>query len=1101
MRPVRLEMEGFASYRGKTVVDFDGVEYFVLVGPTGAGKSTVIDAMTFALYGTVPRWKDNRKVEPALAPNVSRGVVRLLFDVGRERYVVVRDIRRSANGQVGVKEARLERLRDRDADPDTAPTEPIAAGSDVTPRVQQLLGLSFDHFCKCVVLPQGEFADFLRAAPRDRQEILGKLLGNDVYTRVATLAYDRHRDARQRADVLGEHLAGLSDATPEAITAAAVRIAELNELDARTQAGLAELAAARAEATAAADVLQRLVEEQRQFVAVGTPDGVAELDQRHRAAGQAHTAATARAEQAEQADSAAQAALSGGPDRAALIRVRTQRAELATSAAAEPGAQQRVAIAAAGLATANSAAAEAATSLAAARAAHVAATGEIQMATAAVADLAKRRADLGAVTVPAGLADLKDRNDHAAELLENAARTASAAEEAAEEARAAKAAAPSRAPLEQARRDHQELAAALAELPVTEQRRTEVAAGLVTARQGRAGARVRLDAARVANDRVVLAGLAGELRAGLTVGVACPVCDQHVVSLPAPREARDAAAARAAVEAAELEVEEARQAETVSLLAEQKANATLDELQRRIDRLRAALGTTPAGLAEVEERLAELDRLELAATTADTAERAARARLTTVAAEAKAVAAETTALGVKLNGVRDSLVAYGAPALGADPYTGWTALVSWASRQNEGCGRQLAAARAELASAEGAGERLLAELQSAEQRVRGLTETVLAATRAEEKARSDVDHLHIRIGALTESLVGAPTEDEIGAELARLADLERAAEAARRMLAEARADRQRAADAATAIDRELAIARSRLQQARDPLVRFGAPTLTGAGLLDQWTQLTTWADGQRTRREAELPAARQDSEAALTRCDELRLAIADRLTEHDVAYDPERPIGEIAASAVATVLERERGEHARLTERHEQVGKFTESRDAAIAESQVADTLHTLLNARGFPRWLVESALGALAEAASENLRKLSGDQFSLSYDAPEFQIVDHSDADARRSVKTLSGGETFQASLALALALSTQLPSLAANGTAQLESLFLDEGFGTLDQSTLEEVAATLENLALGGGRMVGVITHVTALADRVPVRFVVSKDQRTSTVTREDA
>ena len=100
--------------------------------------------------------------------------------------------------------------------------------------------------------------------------------------------------------------------------------------------------------------------------------------------------------------------------------------------------------------------------------------------------------------------------------------------------------------------------------------------------------------------------------------------------------------------------------------------------------------------------------------------------------------------------------------------------------------------------------------------------------------------------------------------------------------------------------------------------------------------------------------------------------------------------------------------------------------------------------------------------------------------------------------MRPLSGGETSQASLALALARSSQMSTLAAAGAARLDSIFLDEGFGTLDPETLEVVAATLETLAQGQ-RMVGVITHVAALAERVPVRFVVSRNARTSTVTRE--
>ncbi|HZD96747.1 MAG TPA: SbcC/MukB-like Walker B domain-containing protein, partial [Micromonosporaceae bacterium] len=95
------------------------------------------------------------------------------------------------------------------------------------------------------------------------------------------------------------------------------------------------------------------------------------------------------------------------------------------------------------------------------------------------------------------------------------------------------------------------------------------------------------------------------------------------------------------------------------------------------------------------------------------------------------------------------------------------------------------------------------------------------------------------------------------------------------------------------------------------------------------------------------------------------------------------------------------------------------------------------------------------------------------------------------------SGGETFQASLALALALAEQLAGLSTNA-ASLESIVLDEGFGTLDAATLDAVAATLENLAARGDRTVGVVTHVAALADRIPVRFEVSKNARTASVVR---
>jgi exonuclease SbcC len=163
----------------------------------------------------------------------------------------------------------------------------------------------------------------------------------------------------------------------------------------------------------------------------------------------------------------------------------------------------------------------------------------------------------------------------------------------------------------------------------------------------------------------------------------------------------------------------------------------------------------------------------------------------------------------------------------------------------------------------------------------------------------------------------------------------------------------------------------------------------------------------------------------------------------------------------------------------------------------VARALAQHLRANNFEAWLLEEALDRLVEGASVILRDLSAGQYDLVHDGRELSVVDHHDAGLRRPVRTLSGGETFQASLALALALSQQLAGLSTS-PASLESIMLDEGFGTLDTSTLDSVAATLENLAARGDRMVGVVTHVPALAERIPVRFETSKDARSARVER---
>ena len=104
----------------------------------------------------------------------------------------------------------------------------------------------------------------------------------------------------------------------------------------------------------------------------------------------------------------------------------------------------------------------------------------------------------------------------------------------------------------------------------------------------------------------------------------------------------------------------------------------------------------------------------------------------------------------------------------------------------------------------------------------------------------------------------------------------------------------------------------------------------------------------------------------------------------------------------------------------------------------------------------------------------------------------------ARRSVKTLSGGETFLASLGLALALAESLASLSAEDRVgeALESLFLDEGFGSLDPETLGQVVQAIEALQ-GGERMVGVITHLPELAEQMPARISVGRSERGATLT----
>lgn len=190
MRPVRLEMAGFGSFKDTTKIEFEGAEFFALVGPTGSGKSTIIDALCFALYGSVPRLENRNLVAPVISQGKLEAKVRFDFSVDGSLFTAVRVVRRSGKGAT-TKEARLER-----------DGEALASGPDeLTDAVGDLLGLGFDHFTKCVVLPQGEFARFLHDKPGDRQGLVVKLLNLGIYEQMGQAA--RQAAGEKKIEVQG----------------------------------------------------------------------------------------------------------------------------------------------------------------------------------------------------------------------------------------------------------------------------------------------------------------------------------------------------------------------------------------------------------------------------------------------------------------------------------------------------------------------------------------------------------------------------------------------------------------------------------------------------------------------------------------------------------------------------------------------------------------------------------------------------------------------------------------------------------------------------------------------------------------------------------
>jgi len=159
------------------------------------------------------------------------------------------------------------------------------------------------------------------------------------------------------------------------------------------------------------------------------------------------------------------------------------------------------------------------------------------------------------------------------------------------------------------------------------------------------------------------------------------------------------------------------------------------------------------------------------------------------------------------------------------------------------------------------------------------------------------------------------------------------------------------------------------------------------------------------------------------------------------------------------------------------------------AEEALYRDLATWLNGANFQQYLMNSAFELLAHEGSSHLKELSNGRYVFAYDDQEFQVIDRWNGDDSRSVNTLSGGESFLASLSLALALAESIAELnPAGGAVALESLFLDEGFSTLDAESQSRVADALQVLQ-GGKRLIGIITHVQALADQMPARIEIER------------
>jgi exonuclease SbcC len=256
MRPLELTMRGFRSFRDEVTFDFRGRHLIGIVGPIGAGKSTILDAMAFALYGRTPRV--NRETRSLINQLRDAAHVQLSFEVDGVAWRVTRALKRKGQGQV-----KLERLVDDE------PAETIVMDKPVRERIERLLGMDFDTFGRSVLLAQNRFAEFLLATDAPRNAVLKGVFGYERFD--AALAITKQRVAAAQATVAAldaegmravEARAALADAQSTAAAAIGARdrlqalLPKIRELD----DALADAGASAERATALAQRVRRAAE-------------------------------------------------------------------------------------------------------------------------------------------------------------------------------------------------------------------------------------------------------------------------------------------------------------------------------------------------------------------------------------------------------------------------------------------------------------------------------------------------------------------------------------------------------------------------------------------------------------------------------------------------------------------------------------------------------------------------------------------------------------------------------------------------------------------------------------------------------------------------
>lgn len=1170
-------MSAFGPYAGVVEVDFEqlGREGIYLVtGDTGAGKTTLFDAIEFALFGQPSgTYRTARSLRSDFADPSTETFVELSFEYHGETYRVRRNPEYQRphlrqKGKIATQDARAElHVPGRET--------PYEGVKQVNEAIEGLLGITREEFGQIVMIAQGDFRKLLSAETAERSEIFRKLFETAPYRQLQDNLDARRRELYGQTQQLREQVR---------LYAKQVRMAEDDpRADIVALAGKTGVAGSSRDADAPAgesagesgsgggqliDVLGDLVREGRQRV----KELESLLDERN-AAVTAASAALERAQQArtraEQAEGAradlgrlqgqlpaadeALAAAEGrrdereelarrlGAEQEALPRydeLEDARAELEKARAGEErAARQATQVAEKAQALAGKLAEaqafveehrDADAALARAQAAQQAAQGRAEAAAEQL------RAHEKLATARKRCEELAERESRAAGLAADVQEALATLEGKASELRTteeALAGAPARAAREQGRvseleerlrqvRAHaDELARATEQCGDAERKLM----GLQEAYQRAQATFSQVDEASRGVERAFLDGQAGVLARRLVEGEPCPVCGS--TAHPHPASCVDEVPSEDAYRAAQQASEDARAAMQRAAATCQEAQAVLAERAATVGQLEDAHGSAEAlkqRADELEEQLAETRAQASDAARERARYEQARTQLAQAEQHATRSRAELTAaqeahaeLGRQLAAARASVEQLAGSLALADE--------NGARAEAEAANAALAEAEAASRAAETLAERVAGMRSQAEalaEQARVAQERADACERERTEAHTTCERLAARVESIGSALSHA-SRDEAQACVEGLASRVRVLD---EELAQARKRRDELAAGIARLTAQIETLAS--QEPDDADEAEGAETGTGAA--DEARNVNAAskggdsseieaADGDGVAREAKalesgaaaFPAAGSAPVAcdatplsplgrAQARVDRAQAALNDAATLRDEAS---ALLTQASAdlSSNSDVLERLRRvekEGAGLTQRYDEVAELANAANGNLRGGKDRIAFETYLQATYFDRMLCAAnrRLALMTDGRYELLRRdTAATKNKLA--GLDLDVLDHHTG-KQRDAKSLSGGESFKASLAMALGLSDVVQ--ARSGGIELNTMFIDEGFGSLDQESLQLAIKTLGELS-GGGKLVGIISHVEELKESIDRKIIVEHGRTGSTLRME--